>query len=183
VADNDAALVARVIADDDRSAFELLVRRHQSPLRNFLRRLTGSDTGRADDLAQETLLKMYRSIHGYQGRAKFSSWLYQIAYNTFLNDQRRRHPETEFNESVHVAAVDDTAAAGDRSDIERALRRLPARQQAVFDLHYKKGMTHDEIAAALALPLGTVKSDLTRGLVQLKGSLEDWQPNRGTGHD
>ena len=179
MADNDAALVARVIADDDRSAFELLVRRHQSPLRNFLRRLTAYDTGRADDLAQETFIKMYRSIHSYQGQAKFSSWLYQIAYNTFLNDQRRRHPETEFDEAVHAAAVDDTAAAGDRSDIERALRGLPARQQAVFDLHYQKGMTHDEIAATLALPLGTVKSDLTRGLKRLEELLDDWQPNRG----
>jgi RNA polymerase sigma-70 factor (ECF subfamily) len=179
VADSDAALVARVIAGDDRSAFELLVRRHQSPLRNFLRRLTGHDAGRADDLAQETLIKMYRSIHTYKGTAKFSSWLYQIAYNTFLNDQRRRRPETEFDEAVHAAAVDNTTSAGDRGDVERALRMLPARQQAVFDLHYKKGMTHDEIATALGLPLGTVKSDLTRGRGQLKGLLEDWAPARG----
>lgn len=83
--DNDAALVARVIADDDRNAFELLVRRHQSPLRNFLRQLTAFDVERADDLAQETLIKVYRSIHTFQGTAKFTSWLYQIAYHTFLN--------------------------------------------------------------------------------------------------
>ena len=88
--DSDASLVVRVVADDDRSAFEMLVRRHQSKLRNFLRRLTGNDAARADDLAQETFLKAYRSIRTYRGTAAFSSWLYRIAYNTFLNDERSR---------------------------------------------------------------------------------------------
>lgn len=186
--DNDAALVARVIADDDRNAFELLVRRHQSPLRHFLRQLTAFEVERADDLAQETLIKVYRSIHTFQGTAKFTSWLYQIAYHTFLNDQRRRHPETQFDESVHpvpsdATPADSTAAAGDRGDVERALSQLPARQQAVFELHYQQEMTHAEIATALDLPLGTVKSDLTRGREALKALLQDWQPNRGSGHD
>ena len=91
--DSDASLVVRVVADDDQSAFELLVRRHQSKLRNFLRRLTRNDTARDDDLAQETFLKAYRFISTYKGTAAFSSWFYRIAYNTFLNDERSRFPE------------------------------------------------------------------------------------------
>jgi RNA polymerase sigma factor (sigma-70 family) len=79
VTDSDTALVARVVANDDRSAFELLVRRHQSPLRNFLRRLAKNDAARADDLAQETFIKAYRSMASFAGTAKFSSWLYRIA--------------------------------------------------------------------------------------------------------
>lgn len=175
---DDAALVARVVAADDRAAFELLVRRHQSPLRNFLRRLTRGNAARADDLAQEAFIKAYAALPSFRGAAKFSSWLYRIAYTTFLNDNRgRRADETEFDEAQHSAAVADDAAgaADDATDLERALRRLPVRQQAVFDLHYGKGMTHFEVAASLELPLGTVKSDLARGQEKLREFLEDWE--------
>ena len=170
--ESDAELVARVVAADDRSAFELLVRRHQSPLRNFLRRLARSDHARADDLAQETFIKAYRSIHTYRGTAKFSSWLYRIAYNTFLNDERGRLPAAEFDEAQHAAVADRAAHAGDELDIDRALQLLSTRQQAVFDLHYRKGMTHEEVANALELPLGTVKSDLARGHERLRTYFE-----------
>jgi RNA polymerase sigma factor (sigma-70 family) len=163
VTDSDAALVARVVANDDRSAFELLVRRHQSPLRNFLRRLAKDDASRADDLAQETFIKAYRSIASFAGSSKFSSWLYRIAYNTFLNDQRTRFPHDELDESQHPSPRNEVENAATMSDVEKLLGQLPLRQRAVFDLHYKKGMTHQEIAQALDLPLGTVKSDLVRG--------------------
>jgi RNA polymerase sigma-70 factor (ECF subfamily) len=168
VTDSDALLVARVVADDDRSAFELLVRRQQSPLRNFLRRLTRNDAARADDLAQETLIKAYRNMHTYKGTAKFSSWLFRIAYNNFLNDERSRFPAAEFDEAQHAAMADRAEDIGNELDIDRALLSLSIRQRAVFDLHYKKGMTHEEVASALELPLGTVKSDLTRGHERLR---------------
>lgn len=172
MADSDALLVARVVTDDDRTAFELLVRRYQSPLRNFLRRLTHTDLERADDLAQETFLKLYTSIDTYKGTARFSTWLYRIAYNTFLNDQRKRVPQTQFDERRHSAATDTTLAASEKADIDGALEHLTDRQRAVFDLHYKKDMTHEEVADVLELPLGTVKSDLTRGRDKLKEILE-----------
>jgi RNA polymerase sigma factor (sigma-70 family) len=175
VADTDAALIARVIADDDRSAFELLVRRHQSQLRSFLRRIVRDDNERADDLAQETFIKMHRSIHTYKGTAKFSTWLYRIAYNTFLNDERRRQPESGFDEAYHAPTADGAERASKMFDVDRALRHLSIRQQAIFDLHYKKGMTHDEVATAMELPLGTVKSDLTRCRAKLKEILVDWE--------
>jgi RNA polymerase sigma factor (sigma-70 family) len=168
VTDSDNALVARVVANDDRGAFELLVRRHQSPLRNFLRRLAKEDAARADDLAQETFIKAYRSMASFAGGAKFSSWLYRIAYNTFLNDQRTRLPHDELDELQHPSQQNEVASAETASDVEKLLRQLPLRQRAVFDLHYKKDMSHQEIAHALALPLGTVKSDLARGHESLR---------------
>lgn len=174
MADSDASLVARVVTDDDRVAFELLVRRYQSRLRNFLRRLSHS-AERADDLAQETFLKLYTSIDSYQGTAKFSTWLYRIAYNTFLNDIRKDVPEAEFDEAYHSPMSDISAATSDAKDVDAALEQLPDRQRAIFDLHYKKGMTHQEVAAVLELPLGTVKSDLTRGREALKAILTDWE--------
>ncbi len=168
MSDSDTALVARVIATDDRSAFELLVRRHQSAVRNFLRRLARNDTERANDLAQETFIKMYQGLASYRGSARFTTWLFRIAYHTFLNDQRSRHPNEEFDDDEHGAHADTTAQTADTLDVERALERLSVRQRAVFDLHYKKGMTHSEIAEALELPLGTIKSDLVRGHEKLK---------------
>ena len=175
--DSDALLVVRVIADEDQSAFELLVRRHQSKLRNFLRQLTKNDAARADDLAQETFLKAYRFIRTYKGTAKFSSWLYRIAYNTFLNEERSRFPEIRMDETAPFPAKDMTENVSKVIDIDSALQRLSVRQRAIFDMHYKKGMTHEEIENALELPLGTVKSDLRRGLDQLRKYLKDWEQN------
>lgn len=166
--DSDASLVTRVVAGADRAAFELLVRRYQSPLRNFLRRLARDDVARADDLAQETFIKVYASIGTYRAQAKFSTWLYRIAYNTFLNDQRGRVTESEFEESLHAPAEDTAQSAGNEVDVNNAIRHLTDRQRAVFDLYYRKGMTHEEVTIALDIPLGTVKSDLSRGIERLR---------------
>jgi RNA polymerase sigma factor (sigma-70 family) len=175
MSDSDASLIARVVTDDDRSAFELLVRRYQSPLRNFLRRLARNDAERADDLAQETFLKLYTSIDTFRGTAKFSTWLYRIAYNTYLNDMRKDVPTAEFDEAFHSPMTDTSVPTRDEQDIDAALAQLPDRQRAIFDLHYKKGMTHQEVASTLELPLGTVKSDLTRGREVLRAILKDWE--------
>ncbi len=175
--DSDASLVVRVVANDDESAFELLVRRHQSKLRNFLRRLTRNDPERADDLAQETFLKAYRAIRTYKGTAAFSSWLYRIAYNSFLNDERARFPEAALEDSVPSRSIHAFDNAGLEMDVDGALQQLSLRQRAVFDLHYKKGMTHEEIGSALDMPLGTVKSDIRRGLERLRQYLKDWKQN------
>jgi RNA polymerase sigma factor (sigma-70 family) len=168
MSDSDTVLIARVVAVDDRGAFELLVRRHQSAVRNFLRRLARNDVERANDLAQETFIKAYQALHSYRGAARFSTWLFRIAYHTFLNEERGRRTDDEFSEDEHASIGDPSAAVATELDVERALERLSLRQRAVFDLHYKKGMTHSEIADALELPLGTVKSDLVRGHEKLK---------------
>ena len=171
MSDSDTTLVARVVTNDDRGAFELLVRRHQSGVRNFLRRLTRNDAERANDLAQEAFIKAYQGLDSYRGSARFSTWLYRIAYYQFLNEERGRRSDVEFCEDDHADAEDTAARVGAALDVDRALDRLSVRQRAVFDLHYKKGMTHAEVADALELPLGTVKSDLVRGHVELKAWL------------
>src|SRR5687768_7881888 len=124
MSDSDTALVARVIANDDRGAFELLVRRHQSAVRNFLRRLARNDAERANDLAQETFIKMYQGLPSYRGTAKLSTWLFRIAYHVFLNDQRGRLVSEEFSDDEHGAVTDTAAAAATALDVDRALGRL-----------------------------------------------------------
>jgi RNA polymerase sigma-70 factor (ECF subfamily) len=168
MADSDAELVARLVAADDRAAFGLLVKRYQSPVRQFFRRLTRNDTGRADDLAQETFLKVFRAIGSFHGQAKFTTWLYRVAYNTFLDDQRNRVPTAPLEVDAEVEAPDFARQAGNEADFDRLLLRLNDRQKAIFDLHYRKDMSHSEIVDALQIPLGTVKSDLSRGLEQLR---------------
>ena len=76
-------LVARVLVDDDHHAFAELVRHHQSTVRGLLRQLTRNDLALADDLAQETFLRVYKNLRSFRGEAKFSTWLYRIAYNVF----------------------------------------------------------------------------------------------------
>ena len=118
-------------------------------------------------------MKVHASIDTFRGTAKFSTWLYRIAYNTFLNDERKARADTEFDESLHSPVADSSEAVGVDVDIERAMIELSDRERAVFDLHYKKGMTHHEVAGVLEVPLGTVKSDLTRGREKLKLALEE----------
>src|SRR5438093_11522729 len=86
----DADLVARVLVDDDQHAFGELVRRHQSAVRGLLRQLTRTDIALADDLAQETFIRAYKNIRSFRGEARFSTWLYRIAYNCFREAARRR---------------------------------------------------------------------------------------------
>ncbi len=86
----DAELVARVLLDDDHHAFAELIKRHQSAVRGLLRQLTRTDLALADDLAQETFVRAYKHIRSFRGEAKFSTWLYRIAYNCFREDARKR---------------------------------------------------------------------------------------------
>lgn len=86
----DAALIARALLREDHRAFGELVRRHQSPVRGFLTRLTRGDSHRADDLAQETFLKAWKNLPAYRGDAKFSTWLFGIAFNEFRAAARKR---------------------------------------------------------------------------------------------
>ena len=86
----DADLIARVLSREDQHAFGELVRRHQSPVRAFLARMTRGDAHLADDLAQETFLKVWQKLQTYRGGARFSTWLFGIAFNEFRMACRRR---------------------------------------------------------------------------------------------
>lgn len=173
---SDSDLIARVLVNDDRNAFGELVRRYQSEVRQFLRRLTRDDAARADDLAQETFVKAYRSLRQFHGDAKFSSWLYRIAHRSFLNELRKRREslsaEGEFD---HLPAPRKVPSVAMAVDVRQALKKLSLEEQAVFDLYYRKGMTHTETASVLELPLGTVKTHLSRGKEKLKNLLKDWK--------
>ena len=84
----DAALVARALQSGDQAAVGQLIRRHQGMVRAQLRRLTAGDHSWADDLAQETFMRAWRKLDQFRGQAQFATWLYRIAYTTFLQARR-----------------------------------------------------------------------------------------------
>lgn len=139
-------------------------------MRGFLARLTHGDG--ADDLAQETFLKAWRSAGAWRGEGSYEGWLLRIAWRTFLSSRRGGREEPS-------DAVDDRAAAGagpdTRIDIERALALLSPRERATALLCFGEGYSHGEAAAILVLPLGTVKSLAARAKAALARSLEEHQ--------
>ncbi len=172
----DADLVARVLLEDDHHAFAELVRRHQSTVHGLLRQLTRTDLALADDLAQETFLRAYRKISSFRGEARFSTWLYRIAYNCFREDARRRKELVGIDERQWQAKQDpQTADPALRHDLMQALQILPLHERAAVLLCCQNGLSHDEAARVLEIPLGTVKTNVLRGRAKLKRALAAWE--------
>ncbi len=173
----DADLVARVILDDDHHAFSELVRRHQSAVRGLLRQLTRTDIALADDLAQEAFLRAYKNIRSFRGEAKFSTWLYRIAYNCFREDARRRKELVGIEEARWERELDpQTTDPALRHDLMHALSLLPLHERTAILLCCQNGLSHEEAARVLDIPLGTVKTNVLRGREKLKRTLVAWGP-------
>ena len=174
----DADLIARVLVDDDQHAFGELVRRHQSAVRGLLRQLTRTDLALADDLAQDTFVRAYKHIRSFRGEARFSTWLYRIAYNCFREDARRRKELVGIDEEQLQAEADpQTVDPGLRHDLMHALSLLPLRERSAVLLCCHNGLSHDEAARVLGIPLGTVKTNVLRGREKLKRMLAVWGPD------
>jgi len=174
----DADLIARVLVDDDQHAFGELVRRHQSAVRGLLRQLTRTDLALADDLAQDTFVRAYKHIRSFRGEARFSTWLYRIAYNCFREDARRRKELVGIDEEQLQAEADPQAVdPGLRHDLMHALNLLPLRERSAVLLCCQNGLSHDEAARVLDIPLGTVKTNVLRGREKLKKMLAAWGPD------
>jgi len=155
-----------------------LVRRHQSSVRGMLRQLTRTDAAFADDLAQETFLRAYKNIRSFRGEARFSTWLYRIAYNCFREDARRRKELVGIDDEQLQAEQDPRAVdSALRHDIMHALSLLPLHERSAVLLCCQNGLSHDEASRVLGIPLGTVKTNVLRGREKLKRTLAEWRPN------
>jgi RNA polymerase sigma factor (sigma-70 family) len=171
---SDADLIARAISLGDHNAFGELVRRYQSPVRGFLTRMTRGDTHLADDIAQETFLKAWQKLKTFRGEAKFSTWLFGIAFNEFRGAARRRRElALEEMSDPPIEAVQVSAAAGSnlRLDLTEALKMLGSAERAAVVLCCQNGLSHDEAAQVLQCPLGTVKTNVLRGREKLRRAL------------
>jgi RNA polymerase sigma-70 factor (ECF subfamily) len=170
----DADLIARVLSHEDQNAFSELVRRHQSPVRAFLARMTRGDAHLADDLAQETFLKAWQKLYTYRGGARFSTWLFGIAYNEFRMASRRRKELAWGEVDEAMMASEKPAAARDshlRLDLTEALNLLNSNERAAVVLCCQNGLSHKEAAQVLDCPPGTIKTNILRGKEKLRRRL------------
>lgn len=152
-------------------AFARLVERHQQALRAFLRRAC-RNWSLADDLAQETFLTAWSRIGRLSPEANVRAWLCGIGYNKALtalrSDRRTRRREEAYTEGLTAPRTPDEE---DRLALDRAMSDLPLEQRACVALCLAAEFSHTEAAEALNLPLGTVKSHVTRGRARLLAAL------------
>lgn len=164
-----------MVSAQDTAAFGELVRRHQSHVRNFLRKLSG-DYSLADDLAQDCFIHAWEKLQTYSGRGSFIGWLLKVAYTTFLQSKRKSKRYAEIIDSAgHVA---DQEAGGlprpndEFTDLEKFLAVLTEEERAILVMSYACGMSHREIGDATDLPVGTVKSVIFRGKEKIRNSFD-----------
>jgi len=170
----DAELILSVLERDDRRAFAELVNRHQSRVRTVLRRLTKGDFALADDLAQETFVLAWKNLRHFRFEARFSTWIYRIAFNAWQSEARKKH-EVLLDDPDAVQIADDSRAelpdAASRIDLERAMATLSDGERAAIAACYYGDLSHEEAAQALGIPLGTVKTHVLRAKAKLRARL------------
>jgi RNA polymerase sigma-70 factor, ECF subfamily len=176
----EQALLERAKQGDLR-AFEQLLAEHVPRVRRFARAMSRNDAD-ADDLAQEALLKAYLALRSYRFQAAFSTWLYRVVRNAFLDHARAagtRHGAHNRTLGAEDELAADPAPAPDdllardqlRAQVWDALRDLPLEFRTALVLFDLEGLSHEEVAAVEGVALGTVKSRLSRGRAQLRALL------------
>ena len=172
---DDNQLVASVLSSQDTAAFGELVRRHQSHVRNFLRKLTGDFT-LADDLAQDCFMHAWNKLQTFSGRGSFSGWLLKVAYTTFLQSKRKSKRYAEILDEVgHATELEErsyTVQPDEVGDLDRFLAVLTDEERAIMVMSYACGLSHREISEATAMPVGTVKSVIFRGKEKIRTSFD-----------
>ena len=182
-ADADQALVAAAVAGD-LDAFGALVRRHQTRIVNYAMAIV-RDPAEAEDVAQETFIRAYRSLARFRGDSSFKTWLYTIATNAARTGLERRGRRSRVedgsldDDAGPLAAADVPAGDADaetalvrREAIDRALATLPPDLRVAVVLRDVEGLDYKEIAAATGAPIGTVESRIFRARRRLRPLLQ-----------
>ena len=176
---NERELVERCRSGDER-AFQELIDRYKDLVFALIAR-TVQDRSRAEDLAQEVFLRIHRGLPYFRGEARLSTWIYRIVANVCMQEQTRPHApgaSVSLDDERTSARVTPSAADrqfGDlelRDRLEKAIARLPANYRLLIAAHYLDGVQYEDLAEALQLPLGTVKTQLYRAKQQLRRLLE-----------
>lgn len=167
---SDAYYISQVILFDSHKAFEKLVVRYQPEIRRLLLRLTLGNKALADDLAQETFIRSYKYMRSYKASAKFSTWLYRIAYNVFLDHQKK---DSRFDRELSEAQssflyYEPARQLEQKIDVEYLLTLLNNEERWAITLFYLNDLSHEKIAEVMGCPLGTVKSYILRGKEKMK---------------
>lgn len=197
----DEALVAKFRQTKDPSAFKSLVRRYENRIYNAAFRILGN-AEEAQEVVQDTCIKLHQSLNSYKGNASFAAWIFRIAHNTCMDKLRTRQrrnifsflsfdPQSTAEDSEEVDNVvkqaadlnSDPAVKLDLSEqgemVARSLKLLPENQRMVVVLHDMEGFSYAEIAQIVGASLGTVRSRLHYGRLKLRELLEPYfeKPN------
>jgi RNA polymerase sigma-70 factor (ECF subfamily) len=184
--DEDQELVRRTLRGD-RGAFEMIVRRYQQPILNYIGRMV-RERELALDFSQEVFLKVYASLRSYRPQFKFSTWLFKIASNFIIDHWRKKkiltlsidqQPEGD-DDCLPVQVPDDKPTVVRqyelqelRAEIDAAIDKLPASLRELFVWRHINGLSYEEMAEIKGLPLGTIKNRVFQAKEMLKTLLEE----------
>jgi RNA polymerase sigma-70 factor (ECF subfamily) len=173
----DAGLIDRCRQGDEQ-AFRELVDRYKHLVFSLIAR-SGAEPSRVEDLAQEVFLRIHRGLPYFRGDATLTTWMYRIVLNLISQDRERRRATREValdsELPAHEPRTRDRAVADVvelRDRLEKALARLPAVDRLLIAGHYLQEVKYEELAEALGMPIGTVKTHLHRAKKQLRVLLE-----------
>jgi RNA polymerase sigma-70 factor (ECF subfamily) len=178
---DDVALVSACqVGDQD--AFALLVQRHQRFVFNLVFRML-EQYEEANEVTQETFLAAWQGLPGFRREARFSTWLYRIAYNCALKQLEQRNRDQALQLAIQVKQanqrIDNDERIGDEIEayerqaiVREHLSKLPAKYRIVLVLRHLQEMTYEEMAEILTIPIGTIKTHLFRARNLLKERLE-----------
>jgi RNA polymerase sigma-70 factor (ECF subfamily) len=171
---DDIELMMRVRKKNDKRAFATLVGKYQDVLLNFFMR-SGVEYD-AEDLAQQTFLRLYRYRANYQATAKFTTFLFLMARQVWIDELRRRQRRQKLEEAMEAeppetffsTPPDSSALTGNKLDLQRALAALPESLRQIVELGVYQEMAYSDIAKVLGIPVGTVKSRMFNALARLR---------------
>ena len=175
---DDQMIVAEVVSGQ-KELFRLLVNRHEKKVYamglSFFR-----NTDDASDFTQEVFLKVYRNLSSFEGRSRFSTWLYAIAYNTAVNNVARK-PDSQYTSLADAEDITVDADTPERQSLRQALRAsvreavwdLPERYRVCVDLFFFYERTYQEIESITGYPVNTIKSHVFRAKKLLREKLAD----------
>ena len=192
--DSDAVLVVRTVAGDQK-AFELLVLKYERRIQRLIGRMV-RDVDLVEDIAQETFIRAYRALPKFRGDAQFYTWLYRIAVNTakkFLMDLKRNPTvsensfksgegdETSYleNELTTTETPEAILASKEIADmVNAALAALPEELRQAITLREIEGLSYEDIAQAMACPIGTVRSRIFRAREAISARIKPMLDNQ-----
>ncbi len=168
---DDATLVDAALEGDNK-AFESLTTRYREAIYRLMVARTGS-LHDADDLIQETLIKVYLNLRSYSKAYTFGQWIYTIARNTLIDSERRRHDDCSISDRFSITDGKNPSPeqcvinSQSRSLIEASIERLTPRHATLFRMRFLEEYSYEEIAERLNMPLGTVKTNIHRARTKM----------------
>jgi RNA polymerase sigma-70 factor (ECF subfamily) len=168
--DSEQELVERCRRGDD-NAFRELVDRYKQLVFALIARAT-RDRARAEDLAQDVFLRVYRGLPYFRGEARLSTWIYRIVANVCAQEDAGPTGVESIEDRPHGASDRQFSDLEVRDRLEKAIARLPSNYRFLIAAHYLEGVRYEDLAEAMNMPLGTVKTQLHRAKRQLRRLLE-----------